>query len=119
MELEPRTGRVISGRDLRYVLTVVLLDQRRALTIVELVGALDAMGLAVRGRASKTIADALRWEIRRGRVRRAGRGRYRTGTIPRSTQWWLRQHALRVREGGSVAVHELQVRLRRLEQRSF
>lgn len=90
MDLGARPVRAISGRDLRYVLTVVLLDQRRTLTIDELIGALGAMGLAAQGRPSKTIADALRWEIRRGRVRWAGRGRYRSGIIPTSTPWWLR-----------------------------
>jgi hypothetical protein len=41
--------------------------------------------LPLTSRASKTISDALRWEVKRGRVVRLGQGRYGPGTMPRST----------------------------------
>lgn len=88
-----RGCREITGRDLRYVLTVLLMDFGDTMSIQDLDRSLQRLRLTPAGRASKTISDALRWEIRRGRVRRWGRGRYRTGSIPRSTRWWLRQHA--------------------------
>lgn len=49
-------------------------------------------GLTVAGRSSKTISDALRWEVGRGRVIEVGRATYRRGTIARSTAWWIRQY---------------------------
>ncbi len=55
----------IAGRELRYRLTLVLHDTRRPLTVQELLVALDQTGNAVAGRQSKTVSDALRWEIRR------------------------------------------------------
>lgn len=77
--------------DLRYVLTIVLLDAGRPLSTSELLTAVRAAGRDVSGRASKTVSDALRWEVRRGRVVRVGRSQYAPGTMPRSTQWWIRR----------------------------
>jgi hypothetical protein len=85
------TATELRGIELRYVVTVMLLDQMRELTLVEVVDGLAALGIRVRGRPSKTISDALRWEVRKGRVVRVGRGRYGPGRMPRSTEWWLRR----------------------------
>ncbi len=54
--------------------------------MAELVTALvHRAGFDLGGRASKIISDALRWETRRGRVIRIGRGRYRFSHAARST----------------------------------
>jgi hypothetical protein len=82
----------LAGRELRYLLTVVLHQVDRPLTVAELVALVERDGLRVAGRSSETVSDALRWEIGKGRVVKVGRATYRRGTMPRSTAWWIRQH---------------------------
>ena len=84
---------LLSGMALRYALVVTLLDHRRPMDVAELVEQLRRDGYDVWGRPSKTVSDALRWEVRRGRVRRLGRGVYGPGTMARSTEWYIRQRA--------------------------
>jgi hypothetical protein len=55
-------------------------------TVRAMVGKLAADGYTVWGRASKVVSDALRWEIRNGRVVRIRRGVYGINRIPRSTR---------------------------------
>lgn len=98
----PASLRPVERRELRYVLCLMLLDRGRTMTVPDLLEGLDRQGLSVVGRASKAVSDALRWERRRGRVVRLDRGRYRTGAIPRSTIWWLRQQ-VREMEAHAVA----------------
>jgi len=88
---EPRP---IAGRELRWVLTVCLFD-RGPSSVPELVTMIDRSGFVLTGRASKAVSDALRWEIKHGRVRRLGRGVYGPASIPRQTLSWRRA---RVRE---------------------
>jgi hypothetical protein len=83
MDANP-AGRPLWGIELRYWLTSTL-HRRGPMTVAELSRAASGAGFPVPGRASKTISDALRWEVRRGRVVRLGRGRYGPGTMPRST----------------------------------
>ncbi len=71
------------GRELRYVLTNYI--SRGYRTIAELVNKLAEDGFTVWGRASKVVSDALRWEVRNGRVRRIRRGLYAIDSIPRTT----------------------------------
>lgn len=78
------------GRELRYRLTLILLEAPRPLTVAQLLADLDRQGHAVPGRPSKTLSDALRWEIRRGRVRRTARATYEVARIPESTVRWMR-----------------------------
>ncbi len=78
------THNALSGRDLRYVLTSYIEQGYR--TVKELAHQLADDGYTVWGRASKVISDALRWEVRNGRVVRIRRGVYRVGKIPRSTR---------------------------------
>jgi len=52
----------LRGIDLRYVLTMHLASQGPA-TIVELIDALSHHGFHIRGRPSKAVSDALRWEV--------------------------------------------------------
>lgn len=91
------TKNEIAGLDLRYVLTWLLLDAGRVLSIGELVRLLSASGFAVAGRPSKTVSDALRWEVGRRRVVRRGRGRYGPGTMPRQTRSRICRRARQLR----------------------
>lgn len=76
----------LSGLDLRYALTTVLLRAGVPLTVPELVRALERDGFTSCGRASKEVSDALRWEIGRGRVVRVRRGVYVVGSMPKQTR---------------------------------
>jgi hypothetical protein len=78
-------ARVLRGTELRYAL-VRLLQLNGRSTVPELIAGLTSWGFAVDGRPSKTVSDALRWERRRGRVMRRGRGLYSAGEMPRSTE---------------------------------
>jgi len=82
----------LAGRELRYLLTVLLHQVGRPLTVTEMIALVERDGLRVAGRPSKTVSDAPRWEIGKGRVVKVGRSTYRRGTMPRSTAWWIRQH---------------------------
>ncbi len=79
------TRHQLQGIDLRYALTMYLL-QHGPTTVGELIEAMDWQGFEIRGRASKQVSDALRWERRRGRVRRLARGLYGPGYVPRATE---------------------------------
>lgn len=82
---------VASGRELRALLVLVLLASDRALTVSQLVAAVERRGFTFAGRAGKEVSDALRWEVRRGRVRRAGRGLYGAGYVAKSSRHDLRR----------------------------
>ena len=62
----------------------------RQRTVAQLAAAVQGYGFALVGRASKVISDGLRWEVRRGRVRRLARGVYGYVTAPVSTARRLR-----------------------------
>jgi hypothetical protein len=66
--------------------------------IAELIDALSRFGFEFAGRPSKAISDALRWEMRYGRVRRHARGMYGPGSMPRSTEYRIRQRELALRD---------------------
>ncbi|MGI9595457.1 MAG: hypothetical protein ACR2QK_04820 [Acidimicrobiales bacterium] len=87
---------VLSGRSLRFILVDELMNRASGtVTVAELVHSVAEHGYQLRGRASKTISDALRWEVGRGRVIRTGRGRYRYRRAPRSTARRIRIFARR------------------------
>jgi hypothetical protein len=90
-------GRHIKGLSLRYLLALHLSDVGRACATRELVEAVRAAGFEVPGRPSKTVSDALRWEVRRGRVTRCGRGVYAPGTIAPETKRRMRRQITRLR----------------------
>ncbi len=99
----------LHGIELRYVVTMYLFDSGPA-SIADMVDALTRQGFSIRGRASKTVSDALRWEVEHGRVFRRGRGRYGPAWMPRSTEYRIhrRVRALRAAarlslEGGHTA----------------
>ncbi|MDX1875745.1 hypothetical protein SBI67_26810 [Mycolicibacterium sp. 120266] len=76
----------VRGVELRYLLTWLLAHEGPA-TVAELIDRLVRNGFDVGGRPSKTVSDALRWEMGHGRVWPRGRGRYRFGEMPRATEY--------------------------------
>jgi hypothetical protein len=80
----------VSGIDLRYLLTAYLFDHGPA-TVDELVDALAYHGFDPVGRHSKSVSDALRWEMTHGRAIRLRRGHYRPGAMSRATQHRIRR----------------------------
>ena len=92
----PSHRRVITGRELRWVLTDYLFGAR-VMSLRALVDALEADGFLVSGRPSKVVSDALRWEVRRGRVVRLGRGKYAAGSMPKQTLSWRRARVRAIR----------------------
>ncbi|BBX04540.1 hypothetical protein MMOR_54760 [Mycolicibacterium moriokaense] len=53
---------------------------------------------AIAMRRGGGLVGALRWEMRRGRVRRLRRGLYGPGHMPRSTEYYIHKRALALRE---------------------
>ncbi len=88
-----RLGVVLSGRELRVVATVVVLGAHRDLSIAEIISRIEARGVSIKGRASKAVSDALRWEVAKGRLTAPAWGTYAPTRVPRSTQRWLQLHA--------------------------
>ena len=109
--VDPPPPLVLRGTVLRYVL-IYLLRLHSPRTIPELVDGLQKWGFAVEGRPSKTVSDALRWERRRGRVERRGRGRYIAGDVARSTEYRIirRVEALREQAMREQAMRDQPVR---------
>lgn len=85
--------RILRGIELRYVLTHNL-DVHGAASINDMLELLESQNFAVVGNPSKAVSDALRWELRRGRVRRLRRGVYGPGAMPRSTAYHIHQRVL-------------------------
>jgi len=94
-----KTRHLLQGIELRYALTMYLL-QHGPTTVKDLIEAMQWQGFEIRGRASKHVSDALRWERRRGRVRRLARGLYGPGYVPRATEYRIHQRVMALR--GSV-----------------
>jgi hypothetical protein len=90
------TRYLLQGIELRYALTMYLL-QHGPTTVDELIKALEWQGFEIRERASKQVSDALRWERRRGRVRRLARGLYGPGFLPRGTEYRIYSRVMTLR----------------------
>ena len=86
---QPR--RRIRGLRLRELLVLILLRHAAPMTVGALVAAVDARGFHIQGRAGKVVSDQLRYELARGRVRRAGRGLYVAGTVTRQARWRMQR----------------------------
>ena len=87
----------LRGIELRYVLTMEL-SQNGPATIAQLIDALGRRNFSVRGRPSKAVSDALRWEIAHGRVHRLRRGLYRRAYIPHATEYRIINRVRALRE---------------------
>lgn len=92
-----RQRKVLRGTELRHMVTTNLAVHGKA-TMFEILELLYYQGFIIPGRPSKTVSDALRWEMRRGRVRRLRRGVYGPGQMPRSTEYYIHKRALALRE---------------------
>ena len=78
----------VRGRVLRHAVLVAL-DRRYGLprTVTELLADLAELGVCpASARPGKALADAMRWEVRRGRAVRCGWGIYRLGHLSESTR---------------------------------
>ncbi|AQA06131.1 hypothetical protein BVC93_04645 [Mycobacterium sp. MS1601] len=83
--------------DLRYLL-VTYIFEHGTVSVDELVESVQYQGFDIRGRPSKTVSDALRTDVKIGRVYRRGRGLYGPGEMARATEYRIdrRVRALRV-----------------------
>ena len=90
------TRHLLQGIELRYALTMYLL-QHGPTTVRDLIEALEWQGFEINGRASKEVSDALRWELRRGRVLRLARGLYGPGYVPRATEYRIYKRVMEMR----------------------
>jgi hypothetical protein len=98
----------IARRDVRYVLTSYLLQAQRPLTVRDLVHLIELDGFAIYGRPSKSVSDALRWEVQHGRVRRRSRGvSQATQTIPRTTRTRILRRVHDLQSEARTHRHEL------------
>jgi len=91
------TRPLVRGLMLRSLVVLVLLDRRRPMDLAELTRAIAQSGFAVGGRPGKEIADALRWEVRRGRVVRHARGVYGPGVVAKVTKHRMRARVAQMR----------------------
>ncbi len=92
-----RMARLLRGTDLRYTLTR-LLQICGPLTVTELCAELENWGFTVEGRPTKVVSDALRWEMRRDRVRKRGHGLYGAGCAPGGTAYRIVDRVSLLRE---------------------
>jgi hypothetical protein len=96
-EIHATPAKTLRGTNLRYTL-IRLLQVCGPSTVNDLVAALRKWGFTVDGRPSKAVSDALRWERRRGRVRRIERGLYRAGGMPSGTEYRIIRRVSFLRE---------------------
>jgi hypothetical protein len=91
--------RTLTGRDLRYWLTNHLAHHGQTdHRVADLITAVGNAGFTIRGRASKTISDALHTDTDRGRIQRTGWGRYQiAGSLPTTTSWRIRRRCEQLR----------------------
>jgi hypothetical protein len=97
------SGPTLRGLPLRSWLAVELHDSPGPVSVAELTERMHQRGLQLEGRPSKTISDALRWEVRRGRIQRLARGLYTAGRLARTTLHRMRQRIHAARIGHVVA----------------
>lgn len=83
--------------DLRYLLVFEIYHHEEIVSVDELIESLEFRGFAIKGRPSKTVSDALRTDIKLGRVYRRGRGRYGPGEMPRATEYRIHRRVMELR----------------------
>ena len=83
----------LRGYDLRYLLTSSILDLGGKATTVELRHLLTGLGVTLGSDPRRRLYGALRSEVRKGRLRPLGHGRYEIDDLPRSTRDRVRRHA--------------------------
>ncbi len=93
----------LSGKQLRWVVCVLLHDAGKTMSVHDIVTVLQSTGYVIAGRPGKTVSDALRWEVGRGRVVQAKRGSYSAGFMQRSTEYSMRRRVASIAPVASVA----------------
>ena len=88
---------ILHTLDLRRYLVARIVERGGEASISALVQDLADDGFTVAGRDSKTISDALRAELARGRVVRVERGVYAEARIPKTTRYRILRVARRLR----------------------
>lgn len=83
---------------MRYLVLAELIRSGEALSVAELIDRFRRQKLLLPRRPNKAASDAVRWEVRKGRVVKVRRGVYRIGTIPRSTRYWILTRAEKHRQ---------------------
>jgi len=87
----------VGSEELRYLAVAELAERRQTMSPRDLAAVLEKRGFVFTGSGNKAVADALRWEVRKGRVVKPARGRYRIGVMPKSTRGWIVGRARRHR----------------------
>ncbi len=87
---------------MRYLVLAELIRSGDAMAVRDLVDRLGRQGILLPPKPSKVVSDAIRWEVRKGRVVKRGRGVYQLGHIPRSTRYWVLSKADACREWHTV-----------------
>ena len=89
-----RAGGVVwvTGRHTREAVLAVLLEVGRPLTIEQILAYLESSRVRIGqvAQPNKAVSDVMRYQARLGRVIRMGRGLYRAGPMPRTTDWRMR-----------------------------
>lgn len=85
------------GQAIRYPASAELIRSGAPMSVSEPVDRLRYQGFLLPAKPSKVVSDALRWEVRKGRIIKVRRGVHRTGCIPRSTRYWVLDKAAAVR----------------------
>ena len=91
----------LRGIELRYALTHYL-ALHGVCTVQELIAGLTHLGFGFHGRPSKAVSDALRWEVRLGRVYPRGRALYGPGEVPRATEYRIERRVMELRERAAL-----------------
>jgi hypothetical protein len=91
----------LRGIQLRYALTYYL-ALHGVCTVQELISGLTHFGFGFHGRPSKAVSDALRWEVRLGRVYPRGRALYAPGEMPRATEYRIVRRVMELREEAAL-----------------
>ena len=92
--------------ELRYVLLLAL-RREGTMTVPELVAEIQRQHLVINGRPSKAISDALRTDVKLGRLRHQPRGPYHFVDIPRGTQWRMDNRVAQIRAAAAHSVAQL------------
>ena len=107
MDRDPQLP-IIRALDLRSLLVLILLGHQQPVGIDALVDAVGRAGFALHGRPGKAVSDALRWEVKRGRARQEGRGKYLAGYVAKTTRGRMQARVAQTRtRGGTPAYRDL------------
>lgn len=91
----------LQGYDLRYLLTSMIVDAGGSATTTDLRQWAEAEGFELGPDPRRRLYGALRSEIAKGRLRRAGDGVYAIDRLPKSTRSHIRRRVAAIR-----AAHE-------------